>query len=146
MDILLVEDNATDAELLTEAFRDACTHMPSITIATDGEAALKTLRGMPKKPKLVLLDLNMPKVGGLEVLKEIRQDADPDINLIPVVILTNSKHPQDVQKAYECRCNAFVRKPVGFPKLLRLARKLHYLWLQFTLLPHRSTPPPYTPS
>jgi CheY-like chemotaxis protein len=141
VNILLVEDNSVDAELFVEAFTDACECEPSINVASDGEEALRIIRSA-KKPALILLDLNLPKIGGLEVLKEIRLDDDPTISLIPVIIFTNSKMSQDVRRAYRHRCNAFVRKPIGYPKLLEMARKLNHFWCQCAILPNRNTPVP----
>lgn len=142
MGILLVEDNAVDSELFTEAFSDVCKCRPPITVVTDGDAALRVLHTLTKKPAFVLLDLNLPKMSGLDVLKEIRQDDDPAINLMPVIILTNSKTAHDVELAYKHKCNAFVRKPLGYPKLVELAQKLNQFWCHCAILPNRDTPIP----
>jgi len=142
VDILLVEDNSVDAELFIEAFSDACKCDPVISVVSDGEEALKAIHEGPR-PTFVLLDLNLPKMGGLDVLKAIRLDDDPEVNLMPVIILTNSKLPQDVRRAYRHRCNAFVQKPIGYPQLLDMARKLNHFWCQCAILPNqRNTPVP----
>ena len=94
--ILLVEDNPVDAELITEAFGEACDCAPLIQTVSDGEEALQFLRDLDEKPGFMLLDLNLPKKGGLEILKELRVDPDSDLNLLPVIILTNSKTAQDL--------------------------------------------------
>lgn len=142
MTIIIVEDNAVDTELITEAFDEVLDCTPGIITMSDGEVALATLRGMKEKPSLMILDLNLPKKGGLEILKEIRGDPDPDVNLIPVIILTNSKTSRDVRSAYQHRCNAFVRKPLGYPKLLDAIKKLSGFWCQCAILPNQQSEPP----
>jgi two-component system, chemotaxis family, response regulator Rcp1 len=141
--ILLVEDNPVDAELITEAFREACDCVcaPLIQTISDGEGALQFLRGMDK-PGFMLLDLNLPKKGGLEILKELRVDPDPVLNMLPVIILTNSNTAQDVRRAYKHRCNAFVRKPIGYENIVEMARKLSQFWCQCAILPNRASSPP----
>lgn len=109
-DILLVEDNRTDAELIAEALKES--GIPHrLDLATDGAEALEVLAG-PEKPHLVLLDLNLPKKSGLDVLREIKQNAH--LCAIPVVILTNSESAKDVVACYESFCSAYIRKPLHF--------------------------------
>jgi len=145
--ILLVEDNQVDAELITEAFEEVCGCVPAIKTVSDGEGVLQFLRSLDQdqKPGLMLLDLNLPKKGGLEILKELRVDPDPALNLLPVIILTNSKTSQDVRRAYEHRCNAFVRKPIGFENLVEVVRKLSQFWCQCAILPNQASVPPSIP-
>ena len=118
--ILLVEDNPADIELTIEALRDArvANHLH---VATDGEAALHHLRdaatgGGPRSPQLVLLDLNLSKMDGRELLAEIR--ADPDLRALPVVVLTTSQAEADILRSYELHANAYVVKPVDFRQFL----------------------------
>ena len=152
INILLVEDNSTDAELFTEAFTEACECPHHIQVASDGEEALRLLRAMRVKPRLVLLDLNLPKMSGLEVLQELRQDADLALSLLPIIVLTNSRSSQDVTTAYAYRCNAFVRKPMGYPNILRTVKRIGRFWLKSAVLPGTnfdaqppSLPPPSKP-
>ena len=105
--ILLVDDNEADGWLLREAFQ-ALEIEHSLQIVHDGDQALQVL-GEEPHPVLILLDINMPKMNGFDVLKEIR--ADPKLRLIPVVIFTSSHHKRDVERAYELGANAYVAKP-----------------------------------
>ena len=116
--------------------------VPDETPVSDGEKAIQYLRNLDQKPGFMLLDLNLPKKGGLEILKELRIDPDPLLNLLPVIILTNSKTSQDVQRAYKHRCNAFVRKPIGYERLVDMARKLSQFWCRCAILPNRASSPP----
>lgn len=125
-DILLVEDNRTDAELIAEALKDSgLSHR--LDIVTDGAEALKALKE-PDKPHLVLLDLNLPKKSGIEVLRHMKRS--PKLSLIPVIILTNSKSRDDVVRAYRAHCNAYVRKPIGFDALLAVIESTIRFWLR----------------
>lgn len=147
--ILLVEDNSTDAELFTEAFSEACECPHALQVASDGEEAMQVLRALEIKPHLVLLDLNLPKKSGFEVLQELRQDPDPSLNLLPIIVLTNSRSNQDVTKAYAYRCNAFIRKPMGFPNIVRAVKQLGRFWLKCAVLPGTNfdlQPPSLPPS
>jgi chemotaxis family two-component system response regulator Rcp1 len=152
IDILLVEDNRVDAELFTRAFSEAHRCAITIEVVTNGEEALRFLRELEIKPRLVLLDLNLPKMSGFEVLQELRQDPDPMLSVLPVIILTNSRSSQDVARAYGYHANAFVRKPIGFPAIVRVARQLGKFWLKCAMLPSPdlnaqppSLPPPSPP-
>ncbi len=132
--ILLVEDNPTDAELITEAFKEV--GFPHhIDLVSDGEEALALLQQMVKKPHLVLLDLNLPRKSGLEILHELRQDPDPALSLLPVIVLSNSQSRSDVLQAYASRCNAYIRKPLGFPKLAKAIKHTASFWFQCATLP-----------
>lgn len=131
--ILLVEDNAHDEELTLRALQKSHIVNP-VVVARDGAEALDVLfaRGKhagspPLSPQVVLLDLKLPKVDGLAVLRELRGDART--RLLPVVILTSSKEQQDMLQSYELGANSYVRKPVDFGQFLEAARQLGLYWL-----------------
>lgn len=132
--ILLVEDNPDDEELTLRALKKN-NIKNAVVVARDGQEALDYLFGTGKfagrdatePPTVVLLDLKLPKVDGLEVLKRIR--ADERTKLLPVVILTSSKEEQDVINGYRFGCNSYVRKPVNFDEFVEAARQLGLYWL-----------------
>lgn len=131
--ILLVEDNANDIEL-TLAALDTYALANEVTVARDGAEALDYLfrRGAcssrtPQNPILVLLDLKMPKVNGLDVLRQIR--SDPVLRAIPVVILSASREEPDLTEAYRLNVNAYVVKPVSFEKFIDVVKQLSLFWL-----------------
>ncbi len=132
INVLLVEDNLGDATLITEAFK--VSEKPIvISRVKDGEEALEYLKRQGKfdkahRPDLILLDLNMPKKSGLEVLDEIKSDLQ--LCEIPVVVLTNSKLEADVKKAYESRANYYVIKPSDLDQLFRSMRYVEEIWLR----------------
>lgn len=137
--ILLVEDNPDDTELTLMALKkNNITN--NIVHVWDGSEALEYLFGkdgntpVEQKPVLILLDLNMPKVGGLEVLRRIR--AHESTRMIPVVILTTSREEQDLLKSYQGGCNGYVRKPVVFNDFIEATRQLGMFWLMI------NEPPP----
>lgn len=137
MDILLVEDNPADARLLQEAMAE-CGIGVRLHWVRSGESALQTLRGAnPDAPAfaadLVLLDLNLPGLNGLEVLAEIKQD--PALLSVPVVVLTSSAARRDVRQAYAGHANAYITKPDGFEAYLGLAAMVKAHWLTLVLLP-----------
>lgn len=132
--ILLVEDNPVDEELTIMAFeKNNITN--DIVVARDGAEALDYLfgtgqyegRNLNEKPQLVLLDLKLPKVDGLEVLREIRENVQT--KHMPVVILTSSKEQQDLIEAYDLGTNAYVRKPVDFTEFANAVNQLGLFWL-----------------
>jgi two-component system response regulator len=127
--ILLVEDNPDDIELTLMAFKENSIKN-EIVIARDGEQAIELLapdKGMKVAPALILLDLKLPKVSGLEVLKYVR--SQPHIRRIPVVILTSSKEEQDLVQSYDLGCNSYVRKPVDFSEFIKASKTLGLYWL-----------------
>ena len=140
--ILLVEDNADDEELTLRALRK---HNISneIVVARDGVEALDFLfgtgahsgRDVSDLPELVLLDLKLPKLDGLEVLKRVR--ADPRTRLLPIVILTSSKEQQDIVNGYGFGANSYVRKPVDFEQFLDGVKQLGLYWLVLNEAPSR---------
>lgn len=132
VDILLVEDNVADVHLVTEALREA--RIPhKLDLACDGEAALANLRARTIHPDLVLLDLNLPKLSGIEVLKAIKQD--PALRVISVVVLSNSTAPPDVSECYLSYANAYIRKPQGFAAYTKTMTQVGEFWFQTVVLP-----------
>ena len=134
IDILLVEDRAEDAELAMMALTEN-NLANKIKWVKDGQEALDFLfaqgeyecrEGSPR-PKLMLLDLKMPKVGGIEVLREIRKN--PKTKTLPVVVLTTSKEDKDIIEAYNLGVNSYIPKPVGFDNFLKSVRDLGFYWL-----------------
>ena len=130
--ILLVEDNPDDVELTLRVFRKY-NIINQIIVAKDGEEALEILfnsqKGVPKeeRPDLILLDLKLPKVDGLEVLHQIK--SHPQTQPIPVVILTSSKEETDLIKSYKLGVNSYIRKPVNFDNFIEVIRQLGLYWL-----------------
>jgi len=128
IEILLVEDNPNDAELTIRSLTkyNLANHLLHLK---DGEEAINYLFSgtMTKYPRLILLDLKMPKVDGLEVLK--RLNGDEARKIIPVVILTSSKEDRDIIDAYRLGVNAYIVKPVDFEKLTEAVREIGYFWL-----------------
>jgi len=138
--ILLVEDNPDDEELTLRAFEKTGV-VNSIAVARDGQEALDFLfatgmhadRDARNLPAVVLLDLNLPKVDGLTVLRRIR--ADPRTRVLPVVIVTSSREEQDLITGYGLGCNSYVRKPVDFSQFAEAARQIGMYWLMLNELP-----------
>jgi len=137
IEILLVEDNAADVRLTEEAFREGKI-TNDLHVVTDGEQAMQFLRREPPytdapRPDLILLDLNLPKKDGREVLKEIRDDAD--LQHIPVVVVTASIVQEDMCRAYSLNCNCYVTKPVDRDELVRTVESIDQFWLTVVALP-----------
>lgn len=126
--ILIVEDNPVDLDLTLRAFATKKLSNP-IQIARDGEEAIQYMKrweqGEPK-PVVILLDLNMPKINGLEVLQKLK--SHPDFKTIPVVILTTSSESSDLKAAYESGANSYIIKPVNFEKFLEVANQIDLYW------------------
>jgi chemotaxis family two-component system response regulator Rcp1 len=136
IEILLVEDNPGDARLTREALRDAKVRN-NLHVAPDGVEALAFLRRQGKhttvpKPDLILLDLNLPKKDGREVLEEIKQD--DQLRHIPVVILTTSQAERDIAESYRLRANAYVTKPVDLEQFLNVVQAIEHFWLEIVKL------------
>jgi CheY-like chemotaxis protein len=130
--ILLVEDEIGSAILVQEALRETGLDH-TLELASDGEAAMSILRNGRFLPHLVLLDLNLPRKSGLEVLQDVK--GDPDLRVIPVVMLTNSHSAEDIRDAYAAQCNAFLKKRTMFEELVETLRITAKFWFQEVLLP-----------
>jgi two-component system response regulator len=145
--VLLVEDNPDDVELTLRAFQRAGITHP-VVVKEDGVEALEYLfgegryasEGPAHHPLVVLLDLNLPRMDGHEVLRRIRQD--PRTRNLPVVILTSSAEDQDVVRSYDSGANSYVRKPVSFLAFVEAARQLGVYWLQLNRPPPPRAPRP----
>ena len=137
--ILMVEDNPGDVRLTVEALKEGKVRNILHTVE-DGEEAMKFLRrqgtyAKAPRPDLVLLDLNLPKKNGREVLAEIK--ADPELRRIPVVILTVSKAEQDIVKTYDLHANCYINKPVDLEQFLTVVQSIENFWLTVVKLPPR---------
>jgi chemotaxis family two-component system response regulator Rcp1 len=140
IEILLVEDSPGDVLLTREALRDAKMRL-NLQVAVDGEEAMALLRHEGKyvaapRPDLVLLDLNLPKKDGREVLQEIK--ADSNLAIIPVVILTTSASEADILRSYQLHANCFVTKPVDLKQFLIVVKSIDNFWLTVVKLPNES--------
>jgi chemotaxis family two-component system response regulator Rcp1 len=141
IEILLVEDNPGDARLTIEALKDAKV-VNRLTVARDGVEALAMLRreegyADASRPDLILLDLNLPRKGGREVLAEIK--ADDQLTSIPVVILTSSAAEQDVLQSYKLHANCYVTKPVDLDRFVEQVKGIDDFWLAVVSLPSTSS-------
>ena len=137
IEILLVEDNPGDARLAREALQDAKVRN-ALHWVVNGEEAMDFLRQEGKhdrapRPDLILLDLNLPRKDGREVLAEIK--ADPDLKRIPVVILTVSKDEEDVMKTYNLHANCFITKPIDLNQFIKVVKSIEDFWLTVVKLP-----------
>lgn len=137
VEVLLVEDHPPDARLIEEAFRNGPRPKTVRTVSGGDEAMSFLLRRSPyadaPRPKLVVLDLNLPGRDGREVLREIK--SDPDLRRIPIVVLTTSDAPGDVQNAYDLHANAYIVKPVGLDAFAEVIRAVEEFWLVRAQLP-----------
>jgi two-component system, chemotaxis family, response regulator Rcp1 len=131
--ILLVEDNAGDAQLMRIALAEA---MPAarLSVATDGEQALAALEGGPP-PDLVLLDLNLPRLSGHELLAALRASEDAALRRLPVVILTTSDAAADVERSYELGAFSHITKPADIDRLFEVVGTLARYWFETVTLP-----------
>jgi two-component system, chemotaxis family, response regulator Rcp1 len=135
MQILLVEDSLADVELTLEALADAKI-ANEVTVVRDGQAALDHLLGADaesRRPDLVILDLNLPKLSGHEVLAQMR--ADPELRRVPVAILTTSSAEKDVVKGYDLGANCYLTKPVDVEQFVHVVQSIEDLWLGLVRLP-----------
>jgi two-component system response regulator len=132
--ILLVEDNPGDAQLVRLALTDA---LPSarLSVAGDGEAALARLREQGDPPDLVLLDLNLPRLSGHEVLAAVRASEDVTVRRLPVVVLSSSQEESDVARSYELGASSYVAKPPDVDTLFALMETLTRYWFGAVTLP-----------
>jgi CheY-like chemotaxis protein len=138
VEILLVEDNPGDVRLTREALRESKVHN-NLYIAKDGVEALAFLRregaefADAVRPDLILLDLNLPRKDGREVLEEIK--ADPSLRHIPVVVLTSSEAEQDIVRAYDLHANCYVSKPVDLDQFITVVQSIENFWFTIVKLP-----------
>lgn len=139
IEVLLVEDSPGDVRLTREALKDAKVHI-SLHVATDGIEAMAYLERKGKylnapRPDLILLDLNLPRKDGREVLKEIKES--PSLMIIPVVILTTSSSEADVLQSYHLHANCYISKPVDLDGFLKVVQSIDSFWLSVVKLPHQ---------
>ena len=144
MRILLVEDSLPDIFLTEELIRDQGRPV-TLDVVRDGERALRFLRRTgefadAERPDLVLLDLNLPTLGGLEVLRELRDDPDEALRVLPVLVLTTSKAPADVVAAYQLAANAYVAKPLDPDRFGEVLSAIGSFWLDTARLPGQRRP------
>jgi CheY-like chemotaxis protein len=137
--ILIVEDNPADVRLTREAFAETPLR-PTLHVARDGVEALAFLRREPPfadapEPDMILLDLNLPRKDGRELLREIK--GDPLLRRTPVVVLTTSRAPADVQQSYALHANCYLTKPVDLDGFLELVQRVEQFWLSTVTLPNR---------
>jgi two-component system, chemotaxis family, response regulator Rcp1 len=140
INILLVEDNPADVRLTEEALKEAANALTRLHVATDGAQALEFLHrqgefaGAPR-PDLMLLDLNLPRVDGRQVLAHVK--GDPDLRRIPVVVLTTSPSEDDILHAYDQHVNSYIRKPVDLDQFFDVLKAIDGYWLGAVALPPR---------
>jgi two-component system, chemotaxis family, response regulator Rcp1 len=137
IEILMVEDNPGDVRLTREALRDAKL-WNQVHVVEDGVAALDYLYRRPpyeaaRRPDLILLDLNLPRMDGREVLATVK--SDPSLKLIPIVVLTTSQAEEDVLRAYHLNANCYVTKPVDLHQFNRIVQVIEQFWLTVVTLP-----------
>jgi two-component system response regulator len=124
--VLLVEDNPHDVKLTERAFRKS-NILNELRVAKDGVEALEMLQKGENLPQIILLDLKLPRLDGLEVLRKIREQEST--RLLPVIILTSSREEQDLIEGYRLGANSYIRKPVDFDKFVDAVRELGLYWL-----------------
>jgi CheY-like chemotaxis protein len=137
IEVLLVEDSPGDVRLTREAFKDAKV-LINLNVASDGVEAMAFLKregehARAPRPDLILLDLNLPKKDGREVLEEIKQS--PELMSIPVVVLTTSGSEEDVLRSYRLHANCYITKPVGLEGFLKVVNSIDNFWLSIVKLP-----------
>jgi chemotaxis family two-component system response regulator Rcp1 len=138
IEILLVEDNPGDVRLTKEALKEVKIHN-TLNVVMDGQAAIDYLRktgqyASAKRPDLILLDLNLPKKSGREVLAEIK--GDTNLKLIPVVVLTTSKAEEDIIRSYSLHANSYVTKPVDMAQFITVVKAVESFWFSIVKLPN----------
>jgi chemotaxis family two-component system response regulator Rcp1 len=137
IEILMVEDSPSDTQLAIEALQEAKISN-RLSRVEDGVEALQFLRRQAPyqdapRPDLILLDLNLPRMDGRQLLEEIKQD--PDLRIIPVVVLTTSRSEQDVLRSYELHANCYITKPVDFTQFMHVVKSIEHFWLTVVTLP-----------
>jgi CheY-like chemotaxis protein len=139
IEILLVEDNPGDVRLTIEGLNEAKVRN-NLQVARDGVEALEFLRrqgrfGDAVRPDLILLDLNLPRMDGRQVLAEVK--SDPDLKTIPVVVLTTSSAEQDILHSYQLQANCYITKPVDLEQFIKVVRSIEDFWLTIVRLPNQ---------
>ncbi len=142
VEVLLVEDNPGDIRLTQEALKESTLRV-HLNVAKDGVEALSFLRHSEPfadapKPDLILLDLNLPRKNGREVLSEVK--ADPELKRIPVLVMTTSRDRQDVAGAYQLNANCYIAKPVDLDAFLHIVKSIEEFWLRTATLPSFARP------
>jgi len=137
IEILLVEDNPADVRLTTEMLKEEKSYN-NLHVVSDGVEAMAFLRKEGKyakapRPDLILLDLNLPKKDGREVLKEIKEDEN--LKIIPVVVLTVSKAEEDILRSYKLHANCYITKPVDLNQFIKVAKSIQDFWVALVKLP-----------
>ncbi len=137
VNILLVEDNPGDVLLTQEAFSEG-RYLPRLSVVEDGVEAMTFLRRQDgysdaPRPDLILLDLNLPRKDGRELLAEVKED--PDLRYIPIIVLTTSNAEQDVRRAYKLHANCYLTKPLDMDDFLKKVRSIEEFWLNVVRLP-----------
>jgi CheY-like chemotaxis protein len=140
IEILLVEDNPGDVRLTIEALKDSKVGN-KLHVAKDGVEAMEFLRRTGEhaaavRPDLILLDLNLPRMDGREVLSAIK--SDPKLRTIPVVVLTTSRAEQDVLRSYELQANCYITKPVDLEQFITVVKSIEDFWFTVVTLPHQA--------
>lgn len=136
--ILIIEDSPGDVRLIKEAFKGSSLQA-TLSFVHDGLAATRFLHDTKRTPietlpRLIVLDLNLPKKSGFEVLKDIKRDET--LKRIPVIVLSSSYNPEDIAKAYDLHANCYLTKPVDFETFRNIVRAVEYFWLRVAKLPH----------
>ncbi len=137
IEILLVEDNPGDVRLMQEVFKEGQVNN-NLYVCKDGIEALKFLRKQDQyqnavRPDLILLDLNLPKMDGRELLAEIKKDKN--LRAIPVVVLTTSKAEEDIIRTYNLHANCYISKPVDFDQFIKVVEAIESFWMTIVILP-----------
>ena len=137
IEILLVEDNHIDVRLTREALREGKIDN-ELRVVQDGEEAVAYLRRRPPfadatRPDLILLDLNLPRMDGREVLAHIKED--PDLRRIPVVVLTTSRADEDILRSYDLHVNCYITKPVDMDQFIQVVKAIDHFWFSVVTLP-----------
>lgn len=139
VDILMVEDNPGDVRLTLEALKE-CKVRNMVYTVDDGEKAMQFLRREAPycevpRPDLVILDLNLPRKDGREVLEEMK--ADPELRRIPVVVLTTSSAEEDIMRTYDCHANCYITKPVDLDRFAEVVQRIEDFWFVIVKLPNK---------
>ena len=138
IEILLIEDNLADVRLTQEALKEGLVYH-NLSVVSDGDQALDYLQRKPpydsaKRPDIILLDLNLPRKGGREVLAEIK--SDPSLRRIPVIVLTTSSTEDDINTSYDLHVNCYITKPVDMERFVTVIKAIYSFWFDIVRLPH----------